>query len=93
MGSANSVICRACGKHFQVRSGGGFFFDLLHCDACGRDRSVRHQDLGAAHLGFVKGLKTPYAVARAPMDRDIQEKYPGPVLTRDEYHGGGRSAT
>jgi hypothetical protein len=61
-------------------------FDLLHCDTCGRPRSVGHEDLGDIHLGFVKGLTRPYAVARAAMDRRIQAEYPGETLTRDEYH-------
>lgn len=91
MGSARGYICRTCGTRFASRSGGGFFFDLLHCNACGRARSVRHQDLGDVHLGFIKGLKTPYAIARAKLDRSIQENYPGPVLTREEYHAAAEA--
>ena len=86
MGSSSGHICRACGTRFTVMSGGGFFFDMLHCDTCGQSKSVSHQELGDAHLGFVKGLPGPYAVARSAMDRQIQADYPGKVLTRDEYH-------
>ena len=86
MGRATSYICRACGAHFMSRNGGGFFFDLLHCDTCSNDRSVGHQELGDVHLGFVKGLPGPYAVARAAMDRRIQDEYRGEPLTRDQYH-------
>lgn len=46
MGSASGYICRTCGTRFQVRSGGGFFFDLLHCEACGEAKSVGHQRRG-----------------------------------------------
>ncbi len=91
MGSASSYICKACGAHFMARSGGGFFFDMLHCDTCGKDRSVSHQDLGDVHLGFVKGLPGPYAVARAAMDRRIQREYQGKPLTRDEYHAAAEA--
>ena len=69
----------------MAKEGGGFFFDLLHCDTCGRTRSVGHQDLGDIHLAYVKGLPGPYAVARAKTDRRIQQEYPGELLTRDEY--------
>jgi len=86
MGSASSFICRACGTHFMAMDGGGFMFDLLHCDTCGTTKSVSHQELGDIHLGFVKGLPGPYALARAGMDRRIQAEYPGRMLTRDEYH-------
>ena len=77
MGSATSYICRTCGAQFMARSGGGFMFDLLHCDTCGATKSVSHQELGDIHLGFVKGLPGPYAVCRAGMDRRIQADVPG----------------
>ncbi len=86
MGSTTGHICNRCGARFTTSHGGGFFFDLLHCDTCGRSQSVPHQDLGDVHLGFVKGLPGPYAVARMKMDRQIKETYPGEPLTRDEYH-------
>ena len=75
----------------MARRGGGFFFDLLQCDKCGKDRSVSHEELGDVHLGFVKGLPGPYAVARAEMDRRIQAEYPGKTLTRDEYHAAAEA--
>ena len=76
---------------FMASSGGGFSFDLLHCDTCGATKSVSHQELGDIHLGFVKGLPGPYAVARAAMDRRIQAEYPGQALTRDEYHAAAET--
>ena len=91
MGTATGHICRACRTRFSVSDGGGFFFDLLHCDRCGREQSVGHEELGDIHLRFVKGLKTPYALARAQMDRRIQREYPGKPLNRDEYHGAAEA--
>ena len=75
----------------MARRGGGFFFDLLHCDKCGKDRSVSHEELDDVHLGFVKGLPGPYAIARAAMDRRIQAEYPGKPLTRNEYHAAAEA--
>lgn len=91
MGNASGYICRTCGARFQARSGGGFFFDLLHCDTCGEAKSVGHQELGDIHLRFVKGLPGPYAVARSVMDRRIQREYPGEPLTRAEYHAAAET--
>jgi hypothetical protein len=91
MGSASGHICRACGTRFTLRSGGGFYFDLLHCNTCGEAKSVGHQELGDVHLGFVKGLPGPYAVARMEMDRRIQREYPGEPLTRAEYHAAAEA--
>jgi hypothetical protein len=86
VGTSSGYICRSCGSRFGARVGGGFFFDLLHCGSCGKTQSVGHEELGDIHLRFVKGLKVPYAVSRAAMDRRIQREYPGKPLSRDEYH-------
>lgn len=55
MGIASGRICRTCGARFEVRSGGAFYFDLLHCTTCGESKHVRHEELGEIHLRFVKG--------------------------------------
>jgi hypothetical protein len=91
MGSAISQICRECGARFRARDGGGFMFDLLHCDTCGGDRVVTHEDLGDIHLGYVKGLPGPYAVSRSRMDAEIKATYPGPALSQEAYHAGAEA--
>jgi len=91
MGSGAGYICKSCGTSFGASEGGGFYFDLLHCDTCGETHTVRHEDLGDIHLGFVKGLPGPYAVTRAAMDRQIRQGYPGAPLSRDEYHAAAEA--
>jgi hypothetical protein len=91
VGTSSGYICKSCGTRFSARDGGGFFFDLLHCDRCGKAASVGHQELGDIHLRFVKGLKVPYALARAAMDRRIQQEYPGEPLSRDGYHAASEA--
>lgn len=91
MGSVTRYVCKACGTEFPVRDGGGFFFDMLHCDACGRAQGLGHRDLGEVHLRFVKGLDHPYAIARLEVDRRIQEEYPGEPLSGDEYHAAAEA--
>jgi hypothetical protein len=86
LGSARSYTCRTCGEAFTIRTGGGFFFDLLDCDRDGQERAVSHEEMGDAHLGFVKGLPGPYAVSRWKLDQRIKETYAGPALDQDEYH-------
>jgi hypothetical protein len=86
MGSGTGYRCRTCGTRFLAKDGGGFFFDLLHCDRCGRTNSVAHGEMGDAHLAYVKGLKTPYAIARAEMDREIQQTYQGEPIGEAAYH-------
>ncbi len=91
MGRSSGYICEKCDARFTVHEGGGFFFDLLHCDRCGAGHNVGHEELGDIHLGFVKGLPGPYAVSRSRMDRQIQRDYPGEPLTRDEYHAAAEA--
>ena len=81
------VTCTKCGSPFTVSEGGGFFFHLLHCDKCGKEKSVGFDELGDAHFGFLKGIApAPYSDFSASMDRQIQETYEGPVLDRKEYN-------
>ena len=86
MGQMSSYVCRVCGTKFSVSVGGGFYYDLLHCDSCGAHKSVAHQDLGDIFLGYIKGLDVPYTVATAGRDRQIREEYPGKPLSEAEYH-------
>ena len=92
MGESTSHICRRCGEHFTAKNGGGFMFDVLHCDTCGNGKSVDHSELGEIHFGYVKGLSRPYAVGRAASDRRIQAEFPGASLTRDEYEDAAEAA-
>ena len=91
LGSSRGYICRSCDTHFIVDHGGGFFFDKLHCDQCGRATNVGHRDLGDIHLRYVKGLGMPYAVARAAMDARIQAEYQGEPLSQDEYYAAAEA--
>lgn len=91
MGSRTGNVCRDCGTRFLVTEGGGFFFDELHCEACGGTRGISHQELGDLHLAFVKGLPGPYAMARMELDRRIKAEYPGAPLSRDEYHAAAEA--
>lgn len=85
MGTLVTYVCRRCGTTFSASHDGGFFFDLLHCDTCGADRRITHEDLGDIHLAYIKGLPGPYALARSAIDRHIQATYPGEPLTREAY--------
>lgn len=79
--------CTSCNLEFTVIKGGGFAFDVLHCDTCGADTTVSHESIGGPHLAFVKGLPGVYAGARAGLDQQIKATYPGEPISRDEYHG------
>jgi hypothetical protein len=91
LGQSSTYICRRDGTRFAARQGGGFWFDLLHCDSCGRGQNVSHEDLGDIHLGFIKGLRTVYAMSRSTFDREVQRTFPGPTLSRDEYHAAAEA--
>jgi hypothetical protein len=89
VGAIQGVICNNCQHNFAVSIGGGFFFHLLHCDACGGEKTVGFSELGRvhnAHVRYVKGLPGPWTVGTRKVDKQIQEHYPAEPLSEDEYH-------
>ncbi|MCB0261456.1 MAG: hypothetical protein KDH97_09250 [Calditrichaeota bacterium] len=40
MGRTIGAICNQCDREFTINEGGGFHFDLLRCDRCGRSIGV-----------------------------------------------------
>jgi hypothetical protein len=85
VGTTRGVVCQECGHRYQASEGGGFFFHLLHCDRCGRERSIDFDELGDAHLRYVKGLPGPWTVGTMDADKHIEETYPAEALSEDEY--------
>ena len=86
MGRQYDAKCKKCGKKFTVRDGGGFIFHLLHCDKCGREKSISFDEIGEPHLRYIKGLDIPYCIATSKHDEDIQKNYPGEPLSEEEYN-------
>ena len=86
MGVEMSMRCKKCGHSFSASFGGGFMFHLLHCDKCGKDKSISFQELGDVHLRYLKGLKGPYCVATGEHDKYVRENYPGEPLPEEDYH-------
>lgn len=40
MGQEYEATCLDCGHRFKAMEDGGFAFQLVHCDTCGRDKTV-----------------------------------------------------
>jgi len=85
MGEEWSATCANCGYFFFVREGGGFFFHLLHCDKCGKEKTVSFDKLGEVHLRYLKGLKGPYCVASSNHDKEVQKTFQGDPISEEEY--------
>jgi hypothetical protein len=46
MGTGYPARCRQCGEKFYAIDGGGFHFELTHCNSCGAEKSVSHSEMG-----------------------------------------------
>ena len=57
MGTEYQAKCRKCGRKFTVRTGGGFVFELLHCDQCGKERSITFEEIGEPYFRYARGLE------------------------------------
>jgi hypothetical protein len=40
MGTVSRAQCRICSHAFELNEGGGYYFDLQRCDACGAAQAV-----------------------------------------------------
>lgn len=45
MGMKKGFICKSCEKKFNFRVGGGRYFHLLHCDTCGKEKTISFFEL------------------------------------------------
>jgi hypothetical protein len=86
MGTEYGAICKKCHTRFRVSEGGGFMFHLLHCDKCGKPKSLSFVEIGEPHLRYLKGLSGPYSIATQEHDKNVQETYPGEPLSEAEYN-------
>ena len=86
MGTRYSATCNQCVFNFTVSEGGGFVFHLLHCDKCGKDKSIGFDELGEIHMQYLKGLPGPYSIATSESDEDIKKNYPGEPISEEEYN-------
>ena len=85
MGKTYGAICNSCGHRFEAHDGGGFFFHMLHCDTCGKEKSVSFDKLGDAHLRYIKGHHGHHSEAARSLERYAEKHYPEPPLTEEEY--------
>ena len=65
MGYQFEAICGACAHRFTVRDGGGEMFELLHCETCGRSRSVEYAKAGDARRAELQGAAARQAHRQA----------------------------
>jgi hypothetical protein len=86
MGHTFGAKCKNCGTEFEASEGGGFTFHLLHCDQCGKDKSISFDKLGDLHLRYVKGLDVPYSSFSWELDKSIQRNYPGEPISEADYY-------
>lgn len=86
VGKTYGAICNACGHRFEAREGSGFFFHVLHCDTCGAEKIIPFDQLGEAHLRYIKGPAGPHSKTTRSLDKFVQKNYPDPPLSEEEYH-------
>jgi hypothetical protein len=59
MGCSYEAICRNCGHRFPANEGGGYGFQLLHCDACGRQETISTEEYGEVYRRYFEGVSVP----------------------------------
>ena len=53
MGQLLKFKCKTCFSEFDWNDGGGFTFNILHCDKCGKEKKAKtKQDIPESKLKF-----------------------------------------
>jgi hypothetical protein len=86
MGQNFIAKCLNCSRTFSISLGGGFFFHLLHCNKCGREKRIGFKQLGELHLRYLKGLTIPYCMVSSEHDRYVRENMPVEPISGMEYY-------
>jgi predicted nucleic acid-binding Zn-ribbon protein len=81
------AVCSACGSHFVVNDGGGFSFEILRCDACGRERTILHSEIGELHAAFETAWRERSEDAgRKKRTKHVRTQKPRPGLSLEEEY-------
>ena len=88
MGQQVAAKCLDCGRSFTVDHGGGFSFNLVRCNRCGKTKSLAFEELGELHLRYLKGLPGPYCIASAADDEHVRLHAPVQPISEKEYYKG-----
>jgi|LGOV01.1.fsa_nt_gb Zn finger protein HypA/HybF involved in hydrogenase expression len=86
MGHRFSAVCNECGTNFLASEGGGFFFHLLHCEKCGKERSISFNEISDIHARYLKGLSGRYSIATSAHDEVVKRSCRGKPLSQEDYH-------
>ena len=72
MGQAYRAVCKKCGHRFMVRNGPGMRFFLLHCDSCGRERSLDFDE-----VSVIEKERNIDTVSRILFDKEYEKMLEG----------------
>ncbi len=87
MGELLKFKCKKCSLNFSWREGGGFNFDMLHCNDCGKEKEVKTNNNPEIKITPLKECKycggggrfIPDAPIRCPKCREIHDLIDGRV--------------
>jgi rRNA maturation endonuclease Nob1 len=92
MGEIFRVVCQQCGRDFEIEDGGGFFYEVLYCETCGRKRTVERnvsdeeslliERAGPCRCGGVFSLKAKPRCLKCGSD-DLKKDPPEPICLSD----------
>ena len=85
MGHTAETKCRDCCKDFTFDQGGGFFFQLLRCDQCGKTKSIGHDKLGDLRKQYHRGKLHSFLIPIEDQER-YKQKYGVLPISEKEYH-------
>jgi hypothetical protein len=71
LGCSIQAACNKCKTHFTASKGGGRKFDLLHCDHCGAEHGINHDEIGNPYKRYCNSVEALFQFRRGRDENHI----------------------
>ena len=75
-----------CGQAFTVSDGGGFFFHLVRCEACGETKGIGFDEIEPLRASYLKDLSLPYGMVTVAQDHDAEKHWDPDTFAEEKHH-------
>lgn len=83
MGQRYTAKCNDCNHRFDVNEGGGFSFEMLHCEACGKPKSMAFDQFKETRSSYLRSFANTGNMK--VVDKNMRDDSDGKPIPEPEY--------